>query len=174
MISVQRVGVQPIANPHLKIEMWGTRARHPALIAGLIVRMSSVDSVLNFNDADLRASMRRAILTTVALGVAGLVALGLVMDWQTGALFAAGAFVSATGLYEWRQLIGVINAKLDNEKTPRFSGFVLAMFFLRMGFAVLVIYASLRFLHGSFYALLAGLGLAILALTIEVLRMLRS
>ena len=136
--------------------------------------MSSVDSVLNFNDADVRASMRRAILTTVALGVGGFVALGLAMDWQTGALFAAGAFVSATGLYEWRQLIGVINAKLDNEKTPRFSGFVLAMFFLRMGFAVLVIYASLRFLHGSFYALLAGLGLAILALTIEVLRMLRS
>jgi hypothetical protein len=136
--------------------------------------MSSVDSVMNFNDADLRASMRRAILTTVALGAAGFVVLAIAMGWQTGALFAAGAAVSATGLYEWRQLIGVINARLDNEKTPRFSGFVLAMFFLRMGFAVLVIYASLRFLDGTFYALLAGLGLAILALMVEVLRMLRS
>jgi hypothetical protein len=136
--------------------------------------MTSADSILNFNDADLRASMRRAILTTVVLGIAGLVVLGVAAGWQTGTLFAAGAAVSATGIYEWRQLIGVINAKLDNEKTPRFSGFVLAMFFLRMGFAALVIYASLRFLHGSFYALLAGLGLAILALTIEVLRMLRS
>lgn len=136
--------------------------------------MSSVDSVLNYTDADLRASMRRAMQVTAALGIAGSIALAIAVGWQTGALLAAGTVVSVTGLYEWRQLIGVINAKLDNEKTPRFSGFVLAMFFLRMGFAVLVIYASLSFLHGSFYALLAGLGLAILALTIEALRMLRS
>ena len=136
--------------------------------------MTSADSVLNYTDADLRAAMRRAMLLTAALGVVGLVALGIGLGWRTGTLFAAGAVVSLTGLYEWQQLIGLINAKLDHEKTPRSSGFVVAMFFLRMGFAALVIYASLRFLDGSLYALLAGLGLAILALTVEALRMVRS
>jgi len=38
----------------------------------------------------------------------------------------------------------------------------------------LIIYASLRCFHGSLYALLAGLGLAVVALTIEALRVLRS
>lgn len=136
--------------------------------------MSSVDSVLNYTDADLRASMRRAMLLVLALGIAGFVALGFSLGWPTGALFATGAIVSITGIYEWQQLIGIINAKLDHEKTPRSSGFVLAMFFLRMGFAALIIYASLRFLNGSLYALLAGLGLAILALTVEAVRMVRS
>lgn len=136
--------------------------------------MSSVDSVLNYTDADLRASMRRAMLLVLFVGISGFAALGFSLGWGTGGLFAAGALVSVTGIYEWQQLIGIINAKLDHEKTPRSSGFVLAMFFLRMGFAALIIYASLRFLNGSLYALLAGLGLAILALTVEAVRMVRS
>jgi hypothetical protein len=136
--------------------------------------MSSADSVLNYTDADLRVSMRRAMLVTVGLGIAGSVALALALGWGTGALFAAGAVVSITGLYEWRQLIGIINAKLDNEETPRASGFVLVMFFLRLGFAAFIIYVSLRYFQGSLYALVAGLGLAVIALTAEALRMLRS
>jgi len=136
--------------------------------------MTSADSVLNYTDADLRASMRRAMLLTLGLGVAGSLVLALVLGWPTGALFAAGAVVSITGLYEWRQLIGIINAKLDKEETPRSSGFVLAMFFLRLGFAAFIIYVSLRYFHGSLYALVAGLGLAVIALTAEALRMLRS
>jgi len=135
--------------------------------------VTSANSLLNFTDADLRASMRRAMLFTAVCAVVGFVGLGFSLGWQTGALFVAGAVVSATGLYEWQQLIGIINAKLDNEKTPKSSGFVLAMFFLRLGIAALIIYASLRFLNGSLYALLAGLGLAILALTVETVRMLR-
>lgn len=135
--------------------------------------MTSVNSLLNFTDADLRASMRRAMLLTVTLGIAGSVVLALVLGWGTGALFAAGALISVTGIYEWRQLIGIINAKLDHERTPRSSGFVLAMFFLRLGIAALILYASLKCFHGSFYALLAGLALAILALTVEAVRVLR-
>jgi len=48
------------------------------------------------------------------------------------------------------------------------------MFFLRLGIAALIIYVSLRCFHGSLYALLTGLGLAVVALTIEALRVLRS
>lgn len=136
--------------------------------------MTSADSLLNYTDADLKASMRRAILFTAICAVAGFVGLAFTLGWQTGALFVAGAVVSVTGLYEWQQLIGLINAKLDQQETPRSSGFVLAMFFLRMGIAAAIIYASLRFLDGSLYALLAGLGLAIVALTVEAVRMVRS
>jgi hypothetical protein len=142
--------------------------------AGLIEEMTSANSVLNFTDADLRASMRRAMLFTLVCAVAGFVLLSFSLGWQTGALFVAGAVVSVTGLYEWQQLIGIINAKLDQQATPRSSGFVLAMFFLRLGIAGLIIYASLRCFHGSLYALLAGLGLAIVALTVEAVRMVRS
>ena len=42
------------------------------------------------------------------------------------------------------------------------------------GVAVVVLYGSLKFLHGSVCALLAGLALGVAALTIESLRLLRS
>ena len=136
--------------------------------------MTDANRSLNYSDADLKASMRRAIRLSAILAAVGFILLLFAFGWQTGTLFVAGAVVSATGLYEWQQLIGLMNAKLDNEQTPRSSGFVLAMFFLRLGIAGLIIYASLKFLNGSFYALIAGLAVAIIALTVEALRMLRS
>lgn len=136
--------------------------------------MTQSDGIWNYSDADLKASMRRAIRFTAILAVLGSVALIFTLGWQTAALFLAGAIVSATGLYEWQQLIGVINAKLDNQRSPRATGFTLTMFFLRLGFAAVLIYVSLKWLHGSLYALVAGLSLAIIALTVEALRLLRS
>lgn len=136
--------------------------------------MTEANPFLNFTDADLKAAMRRAIRFTAILAALGAVALTFTLGWQTAALFVAGALVSATGLYEWQQLIGVINAKLDHQQTPRATGFTVTMFFLRLGIAGLIIYASLRYLHGSLYALVAGLGLAVIALTVEAVRLLRS
>lgn len=136
--------------------------------------MTKANPFLDFTDADLKASMRRAIRLTGILAVLGFFALLFTAGWQTGALFVAGAVVSATGLYEWQQLIGVINAKLDNQQTPRTTGFTLTMFFLRLGIAALIIYVSLRCFHGSLYALIAGLALAVIALTVEAVRMVRS
>lgn len=136
--------------------------------------MTESNPFLDYSDADLKASMRRAIRFTAVFAVLGFLALTIAIGWQTGALFLAGAIVSGTGLYEWQQLIGVVNAKLDNERTPRATGFTVTMFFLRLGFAVLVIYVSLRCFHGSLYALVGGLGLAVIALTIEALRLVRS
>lgn len=136
--------------------------------------MSPIDSVLNFSDTDLKAAMRRAIEFTAILAVMGFLGITALLDWQTGALFAVGALVSVASLYEWQRLIGVINAKLDQQQVPRSSALVVVMFFLRLGIAALIIYASLRCFHGSLYALVAGLGLAIVALTVEALRMLRS
>jgi ATP synthase I chain len=136
--------------------------------------MTEANPLVDFTDADLKASMRRAMRFTAIFTVIGALVLGFAAGWQTGALFVAGAIVSLTGLYEWQQLIDFINAKLDNQTPPRATGFILTMFILRLGIAGLIIYASLRCLHGSLYALLGGLGLAVIALTIEAIRLLRS
>jgi hypothetical protein len=136
--------------------------------------MTEANPFLNYTDADLKASMRRAMRFTAILAALGAIALTFTVGWQTAALFIAGALVSVTGLYEWQQLIGVINAKLDSQRSPRSTALTITMFFLRLGIAGLIIYASLRYFHGSLYALVAGLGLAVIALTLEALRLLRS
>jgi ATP synthase I chain len=136
--------------------------------------MTEAHPPVDFTDAHLKASMRRAMRFTAILAVGGGVVLAVAAGWQTAALFLAGAVISMIGLYEWQQLIDVINAKLDNQKSPRATGFTVAMFFLRLGIAALIIYASLRCFHGSLYALVAGLALAVIALTVEAIRLVRS
>ena len=53
-------------------------------------------------------------------------------------------------------------------------GTVLVGFFLRLGVALVALYVSLKSLDGSVYALVAGLALGMVALTIEALRLVRS
>lgn len=136
--------------------------------------MNDAGSLLNFSDADLKAALRRALKLTAAMAVFGFGLLNFLVGWQAGVLLLAGAVVSGTGLYEWQQLIELMNAKLDNQKTPRSTGWVLTMFFLRLGFAAAVIYVSLRCFRGPYYALVAGLGLVAVALLVEVARQSRS
>lgn len=128
---------------------------------------------LDFTDADLKAAFRRALKTTAVLGLVLAVALAIAFGWQTGALLLAGAIVSATGLWEWQRLVALINARLDNQKTTG-AARVMTMFFLRLLLAGGVLYGSLKCFHGSVYALVAGLGLAVLALTIEAVRLVKS
>ena len=136
--------------------------------------MTQSKASLSYTDADLRASLHRTMRLTAILGILGAIILTPAVGWETAALFLAGAIVSVTGIYEWREIIALLNAKMDNQQPPRATGFTIVMFLLRLGFAGLVIYASLRWFHGSVYALLAGLGLAVIALTFEALRTLRS
>jgi len=101
------------------------------------------------------------------------VVVSILSGWQTGALLLAGAAVSATGLWEWQRLVAFVNARMDNQK-PAGAGRVVTMFFLRLLFAGGVLYGSLRCFHGSIYALVAGLALAVIALTVEAVRLVRS
>ena len=136
--------------------------------------MSEANPPMDFSDADLKATLRRALKLTAAMAVMGAGLLNFLVAWQPAVLLLAGAVVSATGLYEWQQLVELMNAKLDNQKTPRSTGWVVTMFFLRLGFAAAVIYVSLKCFKGPYYALLAGLGLVAVALLIEVARLSRS
>jgi hypothetical protein len=51
---------------------------------------------------------------------------------------------------------------------------VLVGFFLTLGLMLVVLYGSLKFLNGSVYALFAGLGMGIVALTVEALRLVKA
>jgi hypothetical protein len=128
----------------------------------------------SMTDDDLREMLRRALRTVVILALVLFAVFTLTMGWQTGLLSLAGAVISYTGIREWRNLAVAIFAKLDNQQTARPMGRTLVMFFLRLGVVAVVLYVSLRCLHGSIYALVAGIGLAVVALSIEALRLLRN
>ena len=53
-------------------------------------------------------------------------------------------------------------------------GLVLSGFFLRLGLTVVLLYVSLKYLNGSVWALAAGLGLGVFALTVEGLRLMKA
>jgi len=126
------------------------------------------------SDEDFRRMMNRALRHVAILSVVLAAVLTFAMGWRSGLMFLAGAAISFTGIWEWRGLALAIFARLDNQQHVRPMGRTLVMFFLRLGMAVVILYVSLRSLHGSVYALLAGLGLAILALSLEALRLLRG
>jgi hypothetical protein len=133
----------------------------------------SAHPLFDFTDADLKTALRRAFKTTVIVGAALAIVFAFIYGWQTGTLLLAGTVISATGLWEWQRLVAFINARLDNQKTAG-AGRVLTTFFLRLLLAGGILYGSLRCLHGSVYALIAGLVLGIFTLTVEAVRMIRS
>ncbi|MDR3746273.1 MAG: hypothetical protein P4K80_09105 [Acidobacteriaceae bacterium] len=132
----------------------------------------------NFSDEDFRRTIWSA-LRLIGLAVAiGLPLLWWKLGWASAALFGVGALISGSSLFEWLRLMTAVIARMDKagEGSPpvRPLGSVLFIFFLRLAIAVLLLYGSLRFLHGSVFALIAGLALGILALSFEGIRLLKS
>jgi len=125
-------------------------------------------------DADLRTMLRRALRTVVVLGLVLFLVFTLTLGWQSGLLELTGAAISFTGIREYRSLALTVFAQLDNQRPPRPLGRTLVMFFLRLAIVGALLYVSLRCLHGTVYALLAGIGLAVVALSYEALRQLRG
>jgi hypothetical protein len=136
--------------------------------------MPDENAFLALTDADLKAALFRAMRTIGILALVGAPVILFFSGWQSACLFLVGAAISAAGVYESQRLIGLVNAKLDNQRSPRSTGLVLALFFLRLAIAGAVLYVSLRCLNGSVYAIVAGLALAIVALSIEVIRLSRA
>jgi hypothetical protein len=128
----------------------------------------------SMTDDDLREMLRRALRTVVILALVLFVVFTLTMGWQTGLLSLAGAVISFTGIREWRNLALLIFSRIDNQQAAKPMGRTLVMFFLRLGMVAAILYVSLKCLHGSIYALVAGIGLAVVALSIEAIRFLRS
>jgi hypothetical protein len=127
-----------------------------------------------FTDEDVRRTMMRALRLLAILAAVGVALAWWKLGWQSAALLAVGAGISASGLWEWTRLMAVVISRMDAGAEARPVGMVLVGFFLRLGVALGALYVSVKYLDGSVYALVAGLALGMVALTIEALRLVRS
>ena len=127
-----------------------------------------------FTDEDLQALLRRAIKITIGIGVFAALILWKAAGWRNAAMLASGAAISTASIFEWKRVVGIINAALDKQHLPGGTAIVVLFFLLRLLVFAGVIYVSLKCFQGSVVALLCGLGLAVLALLWEALRLLRN
>jgi uncharacterized membrane protein len=130
--------------------------------------------IVDLTFADLDAMLRRALRNTLILGSVAALMVGIGGGWPSAALLGVGAVISAASIWEWQRLVRLINARLDKQKTPASTPVVVLFFVLRLTVFAGVIYGSLKCFHGSIVALLFGLGLAVLAIAWEALRLLRD
>ena len=124
-------------------------------------------------DARLKEAMRHAMRVVALLALAAGLALWAIWGWPTAALLLIGAAISVASLWEWQKLTAIISARLENREGAG-GARVIVGFFLRLFLAAAVLYVSLRSLHGSVFALLGGLALAVIAMAVEATRLVRS
>ncbi len=130
----------------------------------------------NLSDADVQRILKRALWLAGGLALVATPVLWTAMGWRSCAQFWVGAAISCTGIYKWLQLMVALVARMevstdtDAAAPAKPLGPVMVWFFLRMALAVALLYGSLEFLGGSVYALLGGLALGLLALSVEAVR----
>ena len=127
-----------------------------------------------FSDDDFRRTMLRALRLLAVVTVVALPVVWWKLGWQSAVLLLVGSTISGSGLWEWLRLMTAVMARMDVGGEARPLGLVLAGFFLRLGLTIVVLYVSLKFLDGSVYALAAGIGLGIFALSFEALRLVKA
>ena len=130
--------------------------------------------VAGLTDQALQALLKRAIRDTLILGLIATLALLLASGWRNAAMFVVGAIISAASIMEWQRLIRLLNDRLDQAKSPRGAGAVVVFFMIRLAVFAAAIYGSLKCFQGSAIALLCGLGLAMIAIAWEALRLLKE
>ena len=130
--------------------------------------------IIDLTQADLDTMLRRALRNTLILGLVAALAVSIGAGWRSGAMLATGTLISAASIWEWQRLVRVINARMDKRKTPASAPVVVLFFVLRLTVFAGVSYGSLKCFHGSVVALLCGLGLAVLTIGWEALRLLRD
>jgi hypothetical protein len=132
---------------------------------------------MEFSDQDLRAVLNRALRSVVIAVFVGIPIIWIAWGWQSMLLFLIGGAIAATGIVEWRQLMAAVLVRLDAptpDSKPRPFGPILFWFFVRLAAIAGVLYVSLRSLDGKVAALLMGIGLALVALFIEAIRLFRG
>jgi hypothetical protein len=131
---------------------------------------------MEFSDQDLRLVMNRALRSVLIAIVVGIPIIWFAWGWRSAVLYLVGGAIAATGILEWRQLMGAVLIRLDagGSQIPKPLGPVLFWFFIRLVAAAGVLYVSLRSLDGKVVALLLGIALALIALFIEAIRVFRG
>jgi hypothetical protein len=144
-----------------------------------------MEGLEGFTEADVRATLVRSLRLLAVLTVVGMALVGFKLGWRSSLMVLVGAAISGTGLWEWMRLMSAVMARMDASaaaaaksgdevKAVRPMGLVLTGFFLRLGLTIAVLYVSLKFLNGSVIALALGLGLGIVSLTFEAIKMARA
>jgi hypothetical protein len=128
---------------------------------------------MEFQDRDLKTALLRAFRIVLILAAVGSISLWIVLGWRSAALFLVGAAIASSSILVWEKLMGAVLARLNAGGTPRPLSPVLVWFFVHLLLSGCLLYVSLRGLHGSVYALAAGLGLALIGLMIESFRLLK-
>jgi hypothetical protein len=134
---------------------------------------------MEFSDQDLRAVLNRALRFVVIACLIGIAITWVAWGWRSMLLFVVGGVIAATGIVEWRQLMGAVLVRLtpapgETQAAPRPMGPILFWFFVRLVAAAGLLYVSLRSLDGKVVALFLGIALAPLSLFIEALRLFRG
>jgi len=127
--------------------------------------------IVDLTEEEVETFFKRALRKTLILGLIATLAVLIGSGWRNAAMLLTGALISAASILEWQRLVRIINAKLDNKKSPKSTVMVLVFFVLRLTVFAGVIYGSLKCFHGSVVALLCGLGLAALAVVWEAIRL---
>jgi hypothetical protein len=130
-----------------------------------------------FSDEDFRRTMLSALRLLAILAVILAVLVWWKLGWQSAALLLIGASIAAAGLWEWLRLMTAVMVRMDasqNGQNVRPMGMILVNFFLRLGLTVVVLYVSLKVLHGSVWALAGGLVLGVFALSVEGIRLMKA
>lgn len=127
-----------------------------------------------FSDEDFRQTILRALRLLAVISAVGALLLWWKLGWQSAALLAVGAVISASGLWEWLRLMTAVMARMDKGGAAKPMGMVLLGFFVRLAATIALLYVSLKVLNGSVYALAAGLALGVFALTVEGLRLIKA
>ncbi len=130
--------------------------------------------MIEITDETLEGMLRRALWITVIIGTLASLVLWKASGWRTAAMMATGAGISAASIVEWRRLARFIAARMDHKEVPRGAALAVIFFVLRLTVFGAAIYVSLKCFRGSAIALLCGLGLALLAIVWEALRLLRE
>lgn len=129
--------------------------------------------VAQLTDTDVRSVMTSAVRLLMVLAAVVAALFCWRSGWQSAVLVVVGAAISAMSLWDWLRLTTAINRRMDAGQQPRPVGAVVFGFVTRLVLTLAVLYVSLKYLHGTVFALAAGLGLGLLSLVIEALRLLR-
>ena len=135
--------------------------------------MESGSLLEGLTDADFRRTMLASLRLLALLAVVAIVLFWWRVGWQSAMLLVIGALISAASLWEWLRLMTAVMERMDAGRKARPIGMVLLGFFLRLGLTIVVLYVSLTYLNGTVFALAAGLGLGVVSLTIEGLRLMK-
>lgn len=135
--------------------------------------MESGSLLEGLTDADFRRTMLASLRLLAVLAVIATALFWWKAGWQSAMLLVIGALISAASLWEWLRLMTAVMDRMDAGGNARPMGMVLTGFFLRLGLTVVVLYVSLKYLNGTVFALAAGLGLGVISLTIEGLRLMK-